>query len=196
MLDFKLLDEILSNNCKDGVLIKSDNGTPSLTSGVDSFILTNDREYVVKDLPVYIRGEDGFDQTLIPVSYQRNAPYEGRPFLHGMFDCYTLIIDWYRRERNINLLSNIDRKHGWWTDATNESPYLAMFEIAGTKGIIAPKLPGDVIIYNIGNFKAVHGAVVDNDGEVLHHIGGELSKKTTMRYMANKIHHVLRYKNV
>lgn len=51
--------------------------------------------------------------TLAPCGYQ--APLVGRPFFHGVLDCYSLIRDWYQQVKGIEL-KQFHRTDNWWND--------------------------------------------------------------------------------
>ena len=48
-------------------------------------------------------GEDGPLGPAFGWGHEDLAPYEGRPFRHGIRDCYALVRDWMARERQIQL---------------------------------------------------------------------------------------------
>ncbi|VDZ64754.1 Uncharacterised protein [Serratia odorifera] len=45
-------------------------------------------------------------------------PLVGRPFVHGFWDCYAIVRDWYQLERGITL-PNFERSDGWWERGEN-----------------------------------------------------------------------------
>ena len=68
-------------------------------------------------LPWYIVAPWNGDAVLYePCGY--TAPYEGRPFYHGVLDCFALVRDWYNREWNLGI-KNHERKHDWWDRGDN-----------------------------------------------------------------------------
>lgn len=52
------------------------------------------------DMVMYCVGTDGF---LVHSPCGFEVPYVDRPFVHGVFDCWALVSDWYLRELNIHL---------------------------------------------------------------------------------------------
>jgi proteasome lid subunit RPN8/RPN11 len=103
-------------------------------------------------LPWYIaavaKGDDGGVTAgeirgLAPEGYQ--APLLGRPFAHGVLDCYTLVRDWYKRERGIDL-PNFTRRDDWWNQGDNL--YVKHYEEAGFRPMseAEPLQTGDVIV--------------------------------------------------
>ena len=111
-------------------------------------------------------------QIMTPDDYQ--APLLGRPFVHGVLDCYALIRDWYRQERQIGL-PDFKRRDNWWLGA--ENLYLNHFKEAGFAEIADENdwQPGDVILMQIRAAMPNHGAVYLGDGVILHHLHGRLS---------------------
>ncbi len=114
---------------------------------------------------------------LHPVGYV--SPLVGRQFHHGVLDCYTLIKDWYQRERGIEL-PNFHREDGWWNDGASDL-YTENFCKAGFEKIPenAPLEPGDVILMQVRSDNGVpnHGGVYIGDGFLLHHPHGRLSTR-------------------
>lgn len=106
------------------------------------------------------------------------APLVGRQWAHGVQDCYTIIRDWYRLERSINL-PDFFRADEWWLKG--ENLYLDNFEKAGFL-----KMPqktelqvGDVILMQIHAGVPNHAAIYLGDDIILHHLYNRLSTKDT-----------------
>jgi proteasome lid subunit RPN8/RPN11 len=110
-----------------------------------------------------------------PQGYQ--APLVGRPFTHGILDCYALIKDWYARERGI-ALPDFERRDEWWNDG-HSALYMDHFREAGFEQCNAPLLPGDVILMQIRskNDTPNHAGVYLGDGQMLHHPYKRLSTR-------------------
>lgn len=109
------------------------------------------------------------------------APLLGRKFVHGVWDCYSLVRDYYK---TIGIaLPDFDREDGWW--GTEQEMYLDNFESAGFSKVCssAPEelkafelLAGDVILMQIRSKRVNHAAVYIGDGKIIHHMYGKLSK--------------------
>ena len=122
------------------------------------------------------------------------APLYGRPFVHGVHDCYTFIRDWYSRERAIKL-PDFDHPDNWWRSGGNL--YVDGFARAGFEQ--CDKLHhGAVLLMQMGDTRVPnHGAVFLESGHLAHHMynrlscmdvyGGWFEKHTThiLRYMGN-----------
>lgn len=113
-------------------------------------------------------------RTIEPSGYQ--APLVGRAFAHGVLDCYTLVRDWYQRERGV-LLPDFARRDDWW--AHGEDLYLQHYVEAGFERISQdqPDLAGDVILMQLRAPVPNHAAVYLGDGLMLHHLHGRLSSR-------------------
>jgi proteasome lid subunit RPN8/RPN11 len=98
-------------------------------------------------------------------------PLEGRVFVHGAIDCYTLIRDYYRQERGIELL-DFYRQDDWWHKGGNL--YVENFAKAGFVETSTPS-NGDVVIMAIGSPTPCHGAIWLDGDILLHHLYGRLS---------------------
>ena len=104
-------------------------------------------------------------------------PLVGRVFVHGVLDCYTLVKDWYKRERDIDL-PDFERHDEWWNDG-HSNLYLDHFKEAGFESVGQyPELEvGDVLLLEIRSDNQVpnHAAVYIGDGQILQHLYGRLS---------------------
>ncbi|MBF8793617.1 phage tail protein [Pseudomonas monteilii] len=121
-----------------------------------------------------------------PTGYQ--APLVGRPFRHGVLDCYTLVRDYYQRELGI-LLPDYEREDGWWEKG--QDLYADNFEAAGFYSVDPGDLrQGDLIVMQVRSEKANHAGVYLADGRlktepehhpvpggILHHLYGRDSKR-------------------
>lgn len=104
------------------------------------------------------------DQVPIP-------PLEGRPFRHGVTDCYAVIRDWYRMEQDI-LLPEFPRDWKWWENGGDL--YQDNLEKAGFERmpVSLKKKEGDVFFMAIRSQTANHAGVYIGNGEILHHLTG------------------------
>lgn len=109
----------------------------------------------------------------IPSRYFENAPYEGRFFLHGLLDCYTLFRDWYSNELGIEIPWNIQKPFGWW--GHSDSLYLKYMKEAGFSQQSGVMQRGDVLLFAMGSQVTNHAAVYLGNGQILHHLNGRLS---------------------
>lgn len=121
-----------------------------------------------------------------PTGYQ--APLVGRPFHHGVLDCYTLVRDYYQRELGI-VLPEYEREDGWWEKG--QDLYADNFEAAGFYPVGPDDLrQGDLIVMQVRAEKANHAGVYLADGRlktepehhpvpggILHHLYGRDSKR-------------------
>lgn len=103
------------------------------------------------------------------------APYVGRPFVHAVLDCYTLIRDWYARERGI-ALPDYARADRWWEKGGDL--YRQNFADAGFVEIAERELqPGDVILMQAMAPVTNHGAIYLGGNLILQHVMGRLSSR-------------------
>lgn len=96
-------------------------------------------------------------------------PLIGRPFIHGVSDCYSLVEDFYQRIHGISL-PHESREWEWW--AKGDNLYENGFESAGFYEIGAEDvLPGDSFLAQIGSKVVNHAGVFLGNGLILHHVG-------------------------
>jgi len=117
-------------------------------------------------------------------------PLEGRVFVHGVIDCYTLVRDYYRQVLGI-ILPDFHRKDDWWHNG--ENLYVDNFERAGFVPVATPE-PGDLIVMAIGSPTPCHGAIWLEGDVLLHHLYGRLScKEVYGRAYRECTTHIMRY---
>lgn len=123
-------------------------------------------------VPVYARSDDSNetiegepfwfgDQLLAP-------PLLGRKFRHGVTDCYSLIRDWYKLNRGIDL-NEIPRDWNWWDKGQNL--YMIGFPKAGFEEVAVNNNPavGDVALVAIGSSTINHAGVYIGHEKIMHH---------------------------
>lgn len=125
------------------------------------------------------------------------APLIGRQFAHGIHDCYAIVRDWYRLERDV-VLPDFERRDDWWEDG-HSSLYLENYRAAGFEdiGAEADLAIGDVLLMQIRSRNGVpnHAGIYIGDGHFLHHMHGRLSGRAVWGGMwAQCLRTVLRYR--
>ena len=111
-----------------------------------------------------------------PSGYE--APLVGRPFHHGVLDCWTLCRDWYAREWGLALPDPL-RHDNWWDDGRSDL-YTENLAAAGFVPIDAKDIQrGDLILMQIRSRNLVpnHAGIYLGDGLMLHHMYGRLSSR-------------------
>jgi len=124
------------------------------------------------------------------------APLVGRAWAHGVLDCYSVIQDWYRAERGIDL-PNFDRFDEWWKRGQNL--YLDNFGSAGFEALGAVQSQemevGDVLLMQVASPVPNHASIYLGDGLILHHLQGRLSSRDVYGGYWQKITtHILRHR--
>jgi cell wall-associated NlpC family hydrolase len=118
----------------------------------------------------------------------------GRSFIHGVYDCYSLIRAWYWQRRGV-VLPDFPRSDGWWS--AGQDLYRDNFAVAGFRELRPGETRdvGDVFLANIMTDRPNHGGVYTGNGLGLHHLMGRLSRhEPVTRYeQAGFITHWLRY---
>ena len=105
----------------------------------------------------------------------KDIPYVGRPFIHGLDDCYSLVRDWYQKELNIKL-NDYFRQNEWWYKG--ENLYLDNFAKEGFREIKEEELRyGDLLLMCIVSNVPNHAAIFLEGNIVLHHVQGRLSSR-------------------
>lgn len=124
-------------------------------------------------LPWHIVGlPGGAWHTVEPCGYV--APLVGREFRWGVQDCYSLIRDWYRQERGVELPDFPRRADDF---AAGRDLYRDGFPRAGFVEVAGPPEPGDVLLFRLSAPVPDHGAIYLGADRILHHMQGRLSTR-------------------
>lgn len=127
-------------------------------------------------------------------------PLKGRPFRWGPSgsdgggDCYALIKDWYKVERNIDL-PEYPRSFAWWENG--EAMYLENFAAAGFREITQREMEvGDIVLMKLPAKMPTpnHAAIYLGPTQgMLHHVQNRLSRQENITPWLKNITHFLRY---
>jgi hypothetical protein len=165
---------------KEGKLILADSTNKAVVlllkkTNTDVNVLTfEERELLnfIKIPIITIGSSKHISEIFIPNRYFENAELENRPFLHGLFDCYTLIRDYYKRNFDVYLPTNIQRNWEWWAQGENlyvdNAKDYSFEEVSDIQ-------KHDVLIMKIGSSMPNHGAIYLGEGKILHHLAGRFS---------------------
>ena len=119
------------------------------------------------------------------------TPLLGREYRHAVYDCYSLIRDYYRLEKGI-LLTHCARRNDWWNKG--EDLYLQNFERGGFIRIGEKEVKeGDVILAQIRSPVTNHGGIYMGNSQVLHHLHRRCSKKDNILPWKKYVTHYLRF---
>ena len=123
--------------------------------------------------------EEGFvfSETLLLEPSGFMLDYVGRPYHYGLIDCYTLSVDYFKREFGIALpplRSTRDTKFWEHDDPVMERSFTeAGFErVEGS-----PARRGDLFLIQVGGKVANHVAIYIGDDMILHHCADRLSNR-------------------
>ena len=101
-------------------------------------------------------------------------PLEGREFIHGKHDCYSIWRDYYRLNHNI-IMRNYPRDYCWWLNEQN----LYSDEAIASEGFIEVSKNdiqiGDVVLMRVVSPVLNHCAVVTGTNEIIHQLSHRLS---------------------
>lgn len=120
-------------------------------------------------------------------------PLEGRTFLHGIVDCYTLIRDYYDQVLDIQI-PDYERRDNWWL--SGENMYVDNFKDAGFVEVNNIQ-EHDVIIMKVMASIPNHGAIYIGDDLIFHHLVKRLSRKEVYGdYWRKNTAHIVRHKSL
>lgn len=122
-------------------------------------------------------------------------PLIGRQFVHGVTDCYQIVIDYYRQRFGVDL-PTYQRMDGWW-ESGQVSLYEQNFEHAGFFPVTLEQMqPGDMIVMQLRAPVPNHAAVYDGDGYIIHHVYGRLSSRELYRdFWQNITRYIMRHRS-
>lgn len=117
----------------------------------------------------------------------------GRPFHHGVYDCYGIIRDFYRMCK----ISMIDHPRGYrWWNLKGPNLLTEHYKDNGFYRIKENQLqPGDVIFMNIGGNQINHAALYIGENLILHHLVNRLSRREPYTIWQRRSNFIVRHKD-
>lgn len=122
--------------------------------------------------------------------------YIGRPYIYGVYDCFSLVRDYYKKEFQINM-PNIPRQIHWWNESGESSMFDDYFEECGfvDKQISIKFLKKfDVVLMNINGTCVNHCGIYLDHGLMIHHRYGHLSRHDPLMIYKDRVTRIVRHK--
>ncbi|MGO2345360.1 MAG: C40 family peptidase [Providencia sp.] len=107
------------------------------------------------------------------ISPRGERKLEERPFVLGHADCWSLIMDYYYQQHGITL-NNYSIERRWWEEG--ESRYMDNWRKEGFVEFSGEPKDGDMVIMQVQADVPNHAGVLVNNGMLLHHLYGQLSR--------------------
>jgi proteasome lid subunit RPN8/RPN11 len=207
-IDDERYDRAVANGTLKAVVHSHPNG-PIFPSHADMMgQLTTDKPWVIISL-----NEIGIHKIVAWGGELPIAPVIARPFLHGVFDCMSLIRDVYRTGRTELLkqgvhwpfepipFADVAREDNWWQGEADL--YTANFAKWGFKKITMSEVQaGDVFLIAVGDRRANpqqklnHGGVLLEHDQILHHLPTRPSARTPAGVWARAADMWVRYEGL
>lgn len=168
--------------------LSNDNGKAKLVSSVPEKVfaridrvdrLTTDSSDFEKPL-VEIEWPSGRHQLMLPAIWGSGAPYEGRPYQLGVFDCYSLVRDWMRTERGIEMSELTENPERFVKQIMVNGIFSNNPEIDLWERVVIPQA-GDGILFSMTQNNQHSTGVTDHtgvylgDNRFLHHFANRIS---------------------
>ena len=115
---------------------------------------------------VFVEWPSGKHVMALPVSWETAAPYVGRPYALGTYDCYTLVCDWMLRERGVTMKKLVDTPERLTNQWLSDSVFEINPEIVSWDRVIAPQV-GDGILFSMGSRNADNTNLANHCGVYL-----------------------------
>lgn len=114
-------------------------------------------------------------------------PLIGRQFVSGVWDCYSLVRDYFRLRGVV--FDEFPRDYEWWTeDDGGADLYGKYWQTQGFRQIDASEVRvGDCFLLKIRSPVPNHAGVYVGDGLVMHHLQARLSRRDPVNVWAPKI---------
>jgi proteasome lid subunit RPN8/RPN11 len=123
-------------------------------------------------------------------------PLIGRPFVLGVYDCYGLIMSYYRQEHGIEIPDK-RLSYEWWTADHPENLYQDYWYECGFREFTGPAMPGDMVIMQVQSPKWNHAGILLEGNMLLHHLYGRLSGRTPYGgYWRERTMKIVRHKDL
>ena len=120
-------------------------------------------------------------------------PLVGREFIFGVQDCYSIVRDWYKQVKDIEL-KDFPRQDKFWE--RGENLYLNHLPETGFRRVYGEPQVGDVLLMQVGADLPNHGAIYLGEDIILHHMHGRLSSREIYGgYWKKHTTHIMRHES-
>ncbi|WP_333890058.1 C40 family peptidase [Atlantibacter subterraneus] len=136
---------------------------------------------------------EGDLRTIMP---RGEIPLLERPFVLGVYDCWGLVMSYYRQTYGIELADyRVD--YPWWEDQYPDNFYQDNWFACGFREFTGAWQPGDVVIMQVQSNKWNHAGILLEGNMLLHHLYGHLSKRVPYGgYLMDRTMKILRHKSL
>jgi cell wall-associated NlpC family hydrolase len=128
-----------------------------------------------------------------------DVPLLGRKFMHGVFDCYSLVRSWRWQKFKIKM-PEFPRDNEWWKKRDGIEPKDLISESMEAAGCFqidtSEAKENDILIMQIGARVPNHCAVLEANNLILHHAGGSpenLSKREPLNNWQRFVRRAVRF---
>lgn len=106
--------------------------------------------------------------------------YIGRPYHYGIIDCYSLVVDYYKREYGVSLAKLPENRNTRFWEGDNPKPLMeeAYKKLGFEKLVGIEPEAGDLFLIQTCDHVANHVAVYLGDDMILHHCENRLSGRS------------------
>lgn len=122
-------------------------------------------------------------------------PLMGRHFVYGVWDCFSLVRDYFRVKLGL-LMPNVPREYGFWL--RGESMFEKWFDSFDAEPVDKAHIrPNDILLYNLHGTRFLnHCAVYQENGLVLHHFENHVSQALPLSFNQQFLRSARRMKGV
>lgn len=118
-----------------------------------------------------------------------------RPYIYGVYDCATLVVDYYRQNLGIALPNHKRYEACFWEKGlclSDKYRELGFIDVPHTEAI----LPHDVLLIQIRSQTANHSAIYLGDGRIMHHLEKRLSERVLYsEFWQKQTLYIMRYQH-
>jgi len=97
----------------------------------------------------------------------KDKALEGRSFIYGVYDCYSLVEDYYRKEFEYEMPTVTRPRFGWWESGLLD-PFTEGLNRSGLVDANTPE-PGDMLVFTVNGSKVCNHTGIYLDGNMLLH---------------------------
>ena len=119
---------------------------------------------------------------------------EGRPFIHRVFDCFSLVRDFYLKEFKVQI-KDVKREYNWW-----KQEQVDLFTTEAEKiGFVEIDTPtyGDMVVLSYFSDKPNHAAIYLGNNLILHQVGLYPSRvEPYSEYWRERTRWIMRHRNL